>query len=256
MNLDLVALPKDTTGIYTIKGVENRMPERMLWLNPAAAVAFATIAPWVVVSDVFRTAESSLEAVKAKRGAQPPGYSAHNYGLAIDVDIEQSRIRLGDHGYGDVDGYVGLDHEASKGELDEAMEAVGFYCHRVDHLNGFEAWHYNYLGIGTEIDKERFRSTSGYIEAKIARLYGSEFKLGNMDVQSKLTELRMYHGEIDGIVGPRTRMAVEVFCRAWQLIVPSMLNSSSEASTRFKRTLAYVTAKRRVADQLQAVSQP
>ena len=218
LDLKLVPVPP-CHGIYDVKGLTFKsMPARMRFMHPDAAVAFALIAPWVVVSDMFRTPESSLQAVREGRGAQPPGFSAHNYGLAIDIDITPSRNALG---------------VKTKAELDAAMEAVGFYCHRRDHVVAHEAWHYNFLGIGAKVAGT---ITSDEVEARIIRLYGAALAPDDTECQRMLGRLKMYRGEIDGIIGPRSREAVRVFERGWGLNVDGVL----DAKTR--RTLAYVSA--------------
>lgn len=222
----LAALPADRVrGIYTIAGVPGRMPARALFLHPDAAASYlADLADVVVVSDMFRSPESSLEAVRSGRGARPPGYSGHNYGLSADIDIGATRRRLG---------------LRTKAALDLWLERRGWWCHRRDHEMSHEAWHYNFLGAGAVI-APRFRSTSGYLEARIVELYGDQLRLDARGVQVALQRLGLYHGEIDGDVGPLTRAAIRVFRRGWGL------GASEALDARFQRTLAYVACERRV----------
>jgi hypothetical protein len=218
MRLALTAVPA-CLGIYDVRGVPHKsMPPRMRWLHPDAAQSFAEIAGWAVVSDMFRSPESSLAAVRAGRGAQPPGYSAHNYGLAIDVDIAASMkgAKL-----------------KSKKALDEAMKAQGWWCHRLDGVLGFEAWHYNFLGVGAKVAGSL---TGDEVERRIVELYGAELAPDERECQRLLAKLRFYGGEVDGDVGPLTREAARAFERAWGLNVDGVL----DAKTR--RTLAYVAA--------------
>ena len=207
-------------GTYTIKGVPNRMPDRALFMHPEAAAAFDKVAPWIVVSDMFRSPESSLNAVATGRGAQPPGYSAHNYGGAVDAALRESMARLG---------------VKTKRELDEAMEAVGFYCHRRDHEMGHESWHFNYLGVGAKVSGS---ITSDEVERRILEMYGHALAPDNMECQRLLAKLGLYHGDSDGDIGPLSRQAVRAFERAWGLNVDSVLDS------RTRRTLAYVACER------------
>ncbi len=219
MLLHLVPLAADyVAGIYTVGGKPGRMPDRMRYLHPEAAIDYAKIQSWAVVSDMFRSPESSLEAVRAKRGAQPPGYSAHNYGLAIDLDIDASMKRLG---------------VKTKRELDEACEAAGWFCHRRDHTMGFESWHMNNLGVGAKPQGER---TSDEIEARIQALYGASLKLKPREAQSALKRLRFYSGAVDGDIGPLSREAIRAFQRAWGVHENGMLDVKTQ------RTLAYVSA--------------
>lgn len=214
MRLDLVAVPP-CLGIY-----DGALPARMRYLHPTAAEAFVGIAGVAVVSDMFRSPESSLRAVREGRGAQPPGYSAHNFGLAIDVDIAATMRRL---------------VVTTKAGLDAAMESHGWYCHRRDHVVGAEAWHYNYLGPGATVAGAL---TSDEVESRILGLYGDALGPDNRECQRLLARLRMYGGELDGAIGPLTREAARVFERAWGLNVDGVLDA------RTRRTLAYVAADR------------
>ena len=222
-------------GIYTIGGTPNRMPDRALFLHPDAAEAFEHIAPWIVVSDVFRTPESSLNAVREGRGAQPPGYSAHNYGLAIDPALED-----GKHGKGSLSrlgDFNGWGRPATKAEMDAEMESHGWFCHRRDHTLGFEAWHFNYLGVGA---KPAGSITSDEIEARIIEIYGAQLAPDIRECQRLLAKIGLYGGEDDGIAGPLTRTSARAFERTWGLDVDGVLDP------RTRRTLAYVACERSV----------
>lgn len=223
--LDLVRVPADTRGIYTINGVPGRMPTRMLWLHPQAA---ASLPLWAVVSDMYRSPASSLQAVREGRGAQPPGYSLHNYGIAIDLDVDATM-----RGYGNSPS--GARAPAAKAGLDEAMERRGWFCHRRDHQRGHEDWHYNYLGPDAVISP-KVKTTINYAEQRVLQLYGAELDLNEWEAQRALAMLGLYHDKIDGVLGPMTRQAVLTFQAQWGLPQTGQLN------TRTKRTLAYVAS--------------
>lgn len=209
MKLNLQRIDK-VKGIY-----DGKLPERMRYLHPEAAHSFDTIADWVVVSDMFRSPESSLRAVREGRGAQPPGYSAHNYGLAIDIDVKAAVQRT-----------------KTKRALDEYMREKGWHCHRVDGLVLSEGWHYNYLG---DVDyPPGIKSTAPLVERAILFWYGDQFEFSDSEAQQKLTALRMYKGSIDGKLGPLSQEAVHVFQRAWGL------RETGKLDVKTKRTLAYV----------------
>lgn len=230
MKLQLTPVPADTQGIYTIRGVAGRLPPRALFLHPAAAAAFKPLAAHVVVSDMFRSPESSLAAVRSGRGAKPPGYSGHNYGLSIDIDIMPTWSRIG-----------GIALRLDKGALDEHFEQYGWYCHRRDHLIGSEAWHYNHLGYEANADiRPRAHSTAGALETKIMRLYGGQFELGETAAQMALARLRLYSGELDGVLGPLSREAICAFQRTWGLKATGSLDATTQ------RTLAYVAADKEI----------
>ena len=228
MRITLRQLPPTVRGIYTVNGVAGRMPERTLYLEPAAADSFvANLLPWVVVSDVLRSAESSLAAVRRGRGAQAPGFSAHNYGFAIDIDTKPT-MKAGGH--------------RNKAALDEAMERLGWFCHRRDHLLDSESWHYNFLGVGYVVSPKSSR-TSVDVEALIPRRYGADMAPSDAQCQAMLASLRMYSGAIDGDVGDLTREAVRVFQRAW---ASKRVTETGKLDAATRRTLAFVTASREV----------
>src|SRR5215510_1039823 len=137
--LQFVQLPFErVVGIYEARGERRRMPDRLRQLAPDAARSYvADLADVVVVSDMLRTAESSLQAVREGRGAQPPSKSAHNFGFAIDLDISASLARLGQAN-------LGFPVAPSKADLDAFMLAAGWYCHRRDHKRDHESWHFNF----------------------------------------------------------------------------------------------------------------
>jgi hypothetical protein len=229
-------LTSRVTGIYTVNGVPGRLPDRMRLLHPDAARMFRAIEDWVVVSDMFRSPESSLAAVRAKRGAQPPGFSAHNYGLAIDLDLDASAKRLA---------ALVKCKTISKSDLDEAMASAGWFCHRLDEhdFDDFEAWHFQGLSIHARPAGNR---SSDEVEARILELYGRDLAPEDRECQASLRQLGMYHGALDGDIGPLTREATRAFQRAWGVVETGKLDA------RTRRTLAYVSCGRTVAMQVTA----
>lgn len=225
-------------GIYKVDGKPGRLPPRMRYLHPAVAKMYSQIAPWAVVSDMFRSPESSLAAVEAGRGAQPPSYSGHNYGLSIDLDLEASMENLA--------AFLGIGtHRVDKKRLDDEMAKAGFYCHRLDHKMEFEAWHYNGLGNagdGLPIDwpviPPRGARTFDELEKLIVRLYGADLRPTPREAQYMLKKLRLYSGEIDGDIGPLSKAAIKAFQRTWNMKVTGQMDA------RTARTLAYCTAER------------
>lgn len=226
--LELVQFDLDqVVGIYRVDGQPARMPERARYLHPGAAADYLALVRRgrVVVSDMFRTAESSLAAVKAGRGAQRPGYSAHNLGLAIDVDIRPTMKGLGTH---------------TKAELDAVMEEHGFFCHRRDHQLGHEAWHYTWLGRGAVISP-KVRTIVNYTEAQIVAIAGAAaLAPDDAECQRALARLRLYSGAIDGKIGKLSKAAIGAFQRAWDLPATEALTA------RTRRTLALVAAERKI----------
>ena len=218
LRLDLVAIPSDKVrGIY---GTGNdRLPKRMRWLHPDAAASFVKLG--VVVSDMFRSAESSLWAIRNRKGACRPGYSGHNYGQSIDLAIRRSLRALS------------LD---SKRGLDEHMQGYGWYCHRRDHRQGFESWHYNF-GVSSYI-RDSDKRTSSALERLLRDRFGAAWKMSAEHIQGALAELGLYRGAIDGDLGPISKEATRAFQRCWGLAVDGI------PGKRTQRTLSYVTASR------------
>lgn len=108
--LSLLLRRVSVLGIYGSSG--DAFPRSASLLHPDAAREFERacqqFAP-LRCSDVFRTAEQSLAARASKAGVQPPGFSAHNFGLAIDLDVARMMA----------------DHRLSKPQLDAALEPFG-----------------------------------------------------------------------------------------------------------------------------------
>lgn len=225
LQLKLVRVP-NVVGIY---GADKKsFPARMSYLQPDAAVAYAVIARdlKVSVSDMFRTAEESLRARAEKSGVQPPGYSAHNYGMAIDIatDAVLAATKL------------------TKPALDDEMSARGWWCHRKDGKRGSEDWHYNFLGVGAAATpflaaaaKSTVRAAS--VDARIEATFGDQLKLTPEEAQIALAKMKLYNGEIDGIFGRGSKQSLLAFQRAWKL------PETGELDARTERTLAYVTAE-------------
>lgn len=196
----------DPTKILGIYGAsKTRFPRRMSYLHPNAAEHFLSVnhdsGGNIVLSDMYRTAAASLSARYPiskwlpRRSIQPPGYSAHNFGLAIDVAVSETLKRM----------------NMTKSEFDFFMADHGWWCHRLDHLRGSEDWHYNYLGISHLHDK-RDRRTAPAVERLIQQLYANEWN--NIDVDECLDlcampDVKMFQRDwylkVDGIVGPKTK---------------------------------------------------
>jgi hypothetical protein len=216
------------------------MPERARFLHPLAASSYINhLHPQgVAVSDMFRSAESSLHAVQTGRGAMPPGYSAHNYGAAIDIRVDDVMKRLRDKGWA----------VKTKKDLDAWMAERGWFCHRTDSARGPEDWHYNALFLLKDlgftdkpvvVDPKKFTSTAGWVEELLKKMYRDQFVPDDKDVQVLLKKLGMYSGAVDGVVGPQTKAALGAFQRAWE---PE--KAAAKLDDRTRRTLAFVAAEK------------
>lgn len=210
--MELILLPIDKVeGIYETN--KNILPARMRFLHPYAAVSFDTdLVDRVVVSDMFRSAKESLAAMRRKKGVQPPGWSPHNYGLAVDLAVTAT-LRKG--GFG------------SKRKLDDWMESVGWFCHRRDHVRDSEEWHYNYLGEGAIV-------TGNYscdeVEARIQELYGDAFAMDQDQVKK--------HIAARGYLPPITKISIKDFQTEWGLAADGI------AGPKTKRVLGYLSLEK------------
>lgn len=236
MILPLVRIPV-VDGIYGADrdgdGDGDVFPERMRFLHPDAAPSFLEhLRPRVEVSDMFRSAEASLAAKASKQGVQPPAFSAHNFGLAIDVDVVNT-LRAQGWEYGDLLNFM-AQHQ--------------WYCYRRDGKRGKEDWHFTFLGpepreILSRIDPRPWlgrRTWSQAAELAIQQRFASQFMVDRVSAQTALQKLRLYSGKIDGKADGLTDQAVGLFARQWSL-KPAL------GDPRFQRVLAYVAADVQVA---------
>lgn len=223
MILKLQALPQ-------LKGPaiwKDKTPKWALFVHPDAAPSLLELSSMGVrVTDLFRPPDISLSAMAEKRGVQPPGYSGHNYGLCVDVDIEGT---LKDTGW-------------TYSELYDKMEEKGWFCHRRDKNKGrSESWHFNYLGDRKDLLALATKHSSTWhlpIEARVKELYGESFKLTPEKAQEELKQLKLYSGEIDGKIGPMSKRAIMQFQKTWGLI------ATGELDERTQRVLALVGAEK------------
>lgn len=191
------------------------LPARMRFLAPDALAALTPLAGGLVFTDVFRSPAASMEARARKAGAAKPGYSAHNFGLAVDLDVRRS-----------IRGAVG---DGGKAGLDAFMERAGWLCYRKDHaLDESESWHFSF---GAKDHGSRG------VEAVIQSRYGAAFVLTPTQAQEALKALRLYAGAIDGDFGRQSRAALDVFKRGWKLPADGKLDAAAQ------RLLAVVTAE-------------
>ena len=181
-------------------------------IHPSAFQALRSLGARLVFTDVYRDPVASLEVRAQKRGVQLPGYSAHGFGLAVDLDIERT-----------------LDlRKINKTGLDELMLRHRWRCFRADHAeNKSEAWHYTWSAAGPGAQA---------VEDAIQGLYGGCFVLNPKQIQVALASLRLYGGAIDGQIGPLSRRGLFLFQCAWEL------EPTGAAGPDTQRLLAVVTA--------------
>lgn len=228
--LDLVSVVVPH-GIYDINrdGKKTEMPARACFLHYDAVASWYAIEGQVVISDMYRSADSSLTAVQSGRGAAAPGFSGHNYGLSIDLDVPKTMEMVG----------VGI-----KAELDTWMNAHGWWCWTNSGAKpswkkgdpGWEGWHYNYSPTPVK-----------YIKGNCVAWLGKEILRRHLwlrdsdakTIQANLKTVRCYSGAIDGKIGPLTRTAIAAFQRTWGL------QATGKADLRTVQTLAFVAESSR-----------
>lgn len=228
MELLLTELP-ETLRHYTSKPV----PRWMRVMHPEAAASLIQLEKdtgGLSYTDIWRSAEVSLRARKVKQGVQPPGFSGHNFGFSVDLDL---------------DGTMKL-RKWTYEQIVAVMENHGWYCHRRDGKTGkSEWWHFNYFGPHPEkylkvIDPKRASTWAAGVEKRIVDTYGEALQLKPTAVQWELKKLKMYHGGIDGDLGPLSVEAIKAFQRAWGL------KPDGVPGPKTQRTLAFITAEKKI----------
>lgn len=226
MKLILSELPESLRG-PSDSSYKGHVPKRARLMHPSAAAALLAL-PFLgklIFTDVFRSAEVSLMALRSKRGVKFPSYSGHNFGLSFDLDVHATLLALGKR-YPDLIDMLG-DHS--------------FFCHRRD-MDGSasESWHFNailkkeYMDLALPHDRGSWDQP---VEQVMWDLYGQDFSYDGHELQRKLVKLGLYHGEIDGSIGPLSQEAIMAFQRTWGL------RPSGVAARTEQRLLAYVTAE-------------
>jgi hypothetical protein len=227
MKILLSKLPK-LRGIY-----DDKVPTWARYLHPDAAKSVVKIEEemgemgGLIYTSVWRSANGSLWAIKNKSGALPPGFSAHNYGLAVDLTIDRIEKEFG----------------WSYDDILRFMQKHGWYCHRQDGKKKFENWHFNFLGEKAVAQKYLKLATSKSrtwhlpIEKRVCELYQDQWESMDLrDVQAALKKLKFYLERVDGLWGPYSREALQSFQRAYKM------RQASRPTMRDLRTLAFCTA--------------
>lgn len=232
LTLRLSRLPDDPWRRRGIYGDEkNLLPPRFMYLHPEAARALLAFendyAGILYLSDVLRSAAASFKKSSASKGAKPPGWSGHNYGLSIDVALKRT-LKLSGWTFA---------------MLCQKLADYGWHCH-VRNLDGSrrEAWHFNYLGDQadyylqhTHIGKPA--TWDNAVEHRIMDFYGTEFERNGIHTQWRLASLDLYEGPIDGERGAATMRSIMSFQDRWGLLPDGV------DGPKTRRVLALVTSR-------------
>lgn len=226
--MKIVLRQLNVAGIYdTVPGPNDPLPARMSRMHPEASEAllmFESQTGGAVYSDMWRSAQGSLNAVANKSGVQPPAYSGHNFGGSFDVDVDGTLKR----------------RRYTYEQLLRVLGEYGFYCHRRDGKRGREDWHFNFLGhkakeILARAERGKRKTWSHAAESMIQNWYGEDLKPDGKGVQESLKRLGLYDGKIDGLLGMKSSAGIKKFCSVWKL--------KSGDGTIFRRVLSFVAAE-------------
>lgn len=206
----------------------------MPFLAPDAAAALMAVEkdlPGLAYEDMWRDPAASLLARRTNPNGQLPGYSTHNFGLAVDLDMK-TILKEGKLRYLE--------------DIIKLMKKRGWYCHRRDGEAGhFDSGHFNFLGVGSAenyLSKCTFDPKTWQIPAELCiwDRHSKDFQLSAVEVQQNLSKIGFYAGPATGERDGYTREAILAFQRAWDL------PQSGSADLAFCRVLAFVTAEREV----------
>lgn len=223
MRLILAALPERLTH-YDGKPV----PAWMRLMHPSAAealVALETKYGPLSYTDIWRSAEVSLHAQESKTGVQAPGFSGHNFGFSVDMDVDGCQKK------------AGIRYQ----RLLEIMAEFQFFCHRRDGSLGSEEWHFNHFPDPkylARMDSKNHHTWSHGIEQRIVDIYGGQFILDVRSVQQSLAQLKLYSGPLDGEPSAILTQSIRAFQRAWKL------SDDGVTGPMTQRTLAFVAANK------------
>lgn len=213
----VAVLPELVRGAYPIgKHTPNGMPLRALFVHPEVWPAFKAVASRIVITDLTRSAESSLARMQTAPGlAQPPGWSGHGVGGAFDLDIKASLER---------------GNWSNRTQMDEELAYHGFPPFWwVPGANapppnkpGAEVYHHSYLPIGLRVP--RGRSTAVVADGLMLEWYPwldlSTWRNPLLTAQYLLKRLGHYSGALDAgegderNFGPLSKTALAMFQRA------------------------------------------
>ncbi len=215
-------VPVPIASIYTRNGAPAPLPARMAWCAPdlrdallALDTAVARRGGALRLSDLFRSAEMQDRAHAdwksgRKRAFSPPaGQSLHEAGRAFDLDLAALRMPLAEFWR------LAAPHGV--------MPVIGTPC-----ATSLEAWHFERPGSHALV--RAYSATSDgavrgvparrvMVESALLALGLRAPRLGVRQregfVQTALIRLGASPGPVDGIIGRRTRAALETFGLEW-----------------------------------------
>jgi len=235
----LILYLADVSSWPLISYYGGQFPKRMAFVHPDVLGPLRNIAERVVITDLYRDPISSLEARKlGKRGVQRPGWSGHNFGISIDLDIDACLNRKFTEKKTTNKELVSHSRDSFNNYLTFLvwMADNGWTCHRSDGKRGFEDWHFNCLGSRNELTPY----SSAGPQRWISDHYADNFNLDEREAQTVLSNLGYYKGSIDGDWGPLSQAAMRAFERSLNLTEDGKLDAVS------MRSLAVFTAHKNI----------
>lgn len=182
---------------------------RMPFLAPEAALSLVAIEKEVgklTYSDMWRDATSSSLSRRIRINTPRPGYDPHNFGLSVDINtkitLEDRKLRYED--------------------LLRIMKKRGWLCQRRDgegekpgseQFNFFKDEPIRYIEKCT-MDPTTWDSAA---ELRIWELHGKSFQLTIKEVQTLLSKISFYAGQLTDTNDVYSREAIMAFQRAWEL---------------------------------------
>jgi hypothetical protein len=230
---------------------KGRLPTRMKYVHPDVVSCLKRILVdgyWLLrISDMYRDPIASLMAYveylagRKSGGVQRPGWSGHNYGISIDVDVEGILVSFR-HANLVAPFGPSMPLPSTYPELLLWMAERGWSCHRRDGKRGPEDWHFNCWGEGRVLPPHGAAGAGLWIGDH----HGSDFDLDETEAQTALQKLGLYHGDLDGDWGPLSKAALMAFERTYALPPDGRLDAIA------CRTLAIASATK----ELIVVSSP
>ncbi len=170
----------------------------------------------IYYKDMWRDAVSSLVARRIKQCAHLPGYSPHNYGIGITIDIDTTLAQKN------------INYQ----QLLSILKKEGWVCYRKDEVvNAPGSDQFSFLGptykqylTKCTLDPKTWDIP---VETFIFERYGVNFQLSTLSVQKLLHKIGMYClTDFSGTNDLYTREAIMAFQRAWGLTENGHIDST------------------------------
>ncbi len=196
---------------------QNKIPSHMMYLRDEMEYPQQGHTAWqklkeanqaakLIFSDVYRSPASSEAAYLRKNGIQRPGYSGHNYGISVDLAVDETIKASGFKTYADLivhmEKFGWTPYQGVKSDLG-------------DYKRGSEDWHFNFIGEHAKDpnDSNHYLSGSAQVENWINSNFTFESEIS--EIQQMLKDLKFYQGNCDGVIGPISKSAISKFIAAW-----------------------------------------